>query len=411
MAQLGWIAGPAVIFIFAFVTYYTSALLAACYRSGDTVKGERSYSFIGTVQSHLGGLKEKLCGLVYYLNLFGFAIGSTIAASISVMRSNCFHKKGDQNPCHMSINPYMITFGVIEIVLSQSQDFDKLQWVLIMAAVMSFTYFTIALALGIAKVAGSLTGISIGTVTQTQKIWRSFQALGVIAFAYSFAIIFIEVQDTIKSPPSEVKTMRKATLVSLAVITLLYLLCSCMAFGAFGDMAPRHLLAGFGFFNPYWLIDIANAAITIHLVGAYQVYSQPFFAFIEKHATRRFADIQFINREIEIPVPGFRPYKLCVLRMICRTIFVIVTTVISMLLPFFNEVIGLLGAMAFWPLTVYFPIEMYIAQKKIPKWSTKWLCLQILSGACLVITIAAAAGSIAGVVLNLMSSKPFSTSF
>ena len=41
---------------------------------------------------------------------------------------------------------------------------------------------------------GSLTGISIGTVTQTQKIWRSFQALGAIAFAYSYSLILIEIQ-------------------------------------------------------------------------------------------------------------------------------------------------------------------------------------------------------------------------
>lgn len=41
---------------------------------------------------------------------------------------------------------------------------------------------------------GSLTGISIGTVTETQKIWRSFQALGDIAFAYSYSVILIEIQ-------------------------------------------------------------------------------------------------------------------------------------------------------------------------------------------------------------------------
>jgi hypothetical protein len=43
-------------------------------------------------------------------------------------------------------------------------------------------------------------GISIGTMTQagtvtgTQKIWRSLQALGAMAFAYSFSIILIEIQ-------------------------------------------------------------------------------------------------------------------------------------------------------------------------------------------------------------------------
>lgn len=47
---------------------------------------------------------------------------------------------------------------------------------------------------------GSLTGISIGaithagTVTPAQKLWRSLQALGAIAFAYSYSIILIEIQ-------------------------------------------------------------------------------------------------------------------------------------------------------------------------------------------------------------------------
>jgi hypothetical protein len=82
-----------------------------------------------------------------------------------------------------------------------------------------------------------------------------------------------------------------------------------------------------------------------------------------------------------------------------------------MLLPFFNDVVGILGALGFWPLTVYFPVEMYIVQKKIPKWSTRWICLQMLSMACLVISLVAVAGSIAGVVLDLKVYKPFKTSY
>lgn len=89
----------------------------------------------------------------------------------------------------------------------------------------------------------------------------------------------------------------------------------------------------------------------------------------------------------------------------------VTTTLISMLLPFFNDVVGILGAFGFWPLTVYFPVEMYIAQKKIRRWSTKWVCLQMLSLACLVISVAAAAGSVAGVVLDLKVYRPFKTSY
>ncbi|KAL0378190.1 UNVERIFIED_CONTAM: Amino acid permease 3 [Sesamum radiatum] len=420
-SSAGWIAGPTVMFLFSFVIYYTSTLLADCYRSGDPLFGKRNYTYMDAVRSNLGGSKVKFCGIIQYLNLFGVAIGYTIAASISMMaikRSNCFHASGEKDPCHMSSNPYMIAFGITQILFSQIPDFDQIWWLSIVAAVMSFTYSSIGLGLGIAKVAatgtfkGSLTGISIGTVTETQKIWRSFQALGDIAFAYSFSIILIEIQDTIKSPPSEAKTMKKASLISTVVTTAFYMLCGCMGYAAFGDLAPGNLLTGFGFYNPFWLLDIANAAIVIHLVGAYQVYCQPLFAFVEKHAAARWPESGFITKEISIHIPCLQqPYNLNMFRLVWRSVFVVLTTVISMLLPFFNDVVGILGAFGFWPLTVYFPVEMYIAQKRIAKWSTRWICLQMLSFACLAISIAAAAGSVAGVVLDLKVYRPFKTSY
>lgn len=54
VAQLGWIAGPIVMILFSFVTYYTSALLADCYRSGDSVSGKRNYTYMDAVQANLG---------------------------------------------------------------------------------------------------------------------------------------------------------------------------------------------------------------------------------------------------------------------------------------------------------------------------------------------------------------------
>ncbi|CAN1801493.1 Amino acid permease 3, partial [Linum perenne] len=421
-AQLGWIAGPSVMFLFSFVTYYTSTLLASCYRSGHPLTGKRNYTYMDAVKSNLGGSMVKFCGSVQYVNLFGVAIGYTIASSISMMavkRSNCFHASGGKDPCHMNANPYMIAFGIVEIIFSQIPDFDQLWWLSIVAAVMSFTYSTIGLGLGIAQVVanghimGSLTGITIGpSVTQTQKIWKSFQALGDIAFAYSYSIILIEIQDTLRSgPPSEAKTMKKSSLVSVSVTTLFYMLCGCFGYAAFGDQSPGNLLTGFGFYNPYWLLDIANVAIVVHLVGAYQVYCQPLFAFVEKQAVKRFPDSYFITTDIRIPLLPGRCYNLNLFRMVWRTVFVMLTTLISMLLPFFNGIVGLLGALGFWPLTVYLPVEMYIVQKNIPKWSMRWLCLQILSGACLIITIAAATGSIAGVLHDLKSAKPFHTTY
>lgn len=420
-AQLGWIAGPAAMLAFSFVTYYTSCLLSDCYRSPDPVTGKRNYTYMDAVRANLDGFQVWICGFSQYANLFGTAVGYTIAASISmtaIQRSNCFSSNGHDDPCHVSSNPYMIAFGVAEILLSQIPDFDQISWLSIVAAVMSFTYSTIGLGLGIAKVVevghfrGSFTGAAIGTVTKSEKIWNTFQALGNIAFAYSYSLILIEIQDTIKSRPAENKTMKKATLVGVTTTTVFYMLCGCMGYAAFGDNAPGNLLTGFGFYNPFWLIDIANAAIVIHLVGAYQVYCQPLFAFIEGWASKKWQDSDFINKEYALAIPFYGRFNVNLFRLVWRTAFVVTTTLISMLLPFFNNVVGLLGALAFWPLTVYFPVTMYIAQNKIPRWSSRWVAMQILSGVCLVVSVAAASGSIVGVVDALQKVyKPFHTNY
>ncbi|MCI57779.1 amino acid permease 2-like, partial [Trifolium medium] len=43
-----------------------------------------------------------------------------------------------------------------------------------------------------------------------------------------------------------------------------------------------------------------------------------------------------------------------------------------MALPSFTDIIGILGAVGFWSLAVYFPITMYLSEKKIRKWTRSW---------------------------------------
>lgn len=54
IAQLGWVAGPTVLVLFAFVNLYTSNLLTECYRSGDPITGQRNYTYMEAVKAHLG---------------------------------------------------------------------------------------------------------------------------------------------------------------------------------------------------------------------------------------------------------------------------------------------------------------------------------------------------------------------
>ncbi|XP_050210960.1 amino acid permease 6-like [Mercurialis annua] len=414
-AQLGWIAGPFALLCFAVITWFSSCLLADCYRYPGPIDGSRNPTYISTVKAHLGGIKYKLCGLSQYGNMVGVSIGYTITASISmaaISRANCFHKKGHDAGCHTSNNMFMIIFGITEIVLSQTPNFHELSFLSIVAAVMSFAYSSIGLGLSIAKIAGgshaktSLTGGAIGVnMSNTERIWNTFQALGDIAFAFAYSIVLIEIQDTLKSSPPENQVMKKASLVGVTVTTLFYLMCGTLGYGAFGDKAPGNLLTGFGFYEPFWLVDFANICIIIHLVGAYQVFSQPFFKLVEDWSNNKWPESKFLTKSYKIC--GI--YQLNFFRLIWRTSYVILTSLIAMIFPLFNSVLGLLGALSFWPLTLYFPIEMHISQAKIRAYSFTWIWLKILSFVCFVVSLIAVAASIRGIVKDLRHFKPLNS--
>ncbi|KAF8023679.1 hypothetical protein BT93_F1008 [Corymbia citriodora subsp. variegata] len=83
-AQLGWVAGPVVMFLFASVTYYTSTLLATSYRSGDPVTGKRNYTYMDAVSANLGMSHLHSCSRSYpYANVGGMSNHVVLGVKIS----------------------------------------------------------------------------------------------------------------------------------------------------------------------------------------------------------------------------------------------------------------------------------------------------------------------------------------
>jgi amino acid permease len=65
--------------------------------------------------------------------------------------------------------------------------------------------------------------------------------------------------------------MKSANKIGVFAMTCIFLLCACSGYGAFGKDTPGSILMGSGFKEPFWLIDLANVFLIVHLVGAYQV--------------------------------------------------------------------------------------------------------------------------------------------
>ncbi|KAL5783341.1 hypothetical protein ACOSP7_008370 [Xanthoceras sorbifolium] len=416
MAQLGWIAGVATLSIFSAISLYTSGLLADCYRA--PLSGKRNHTYMETVKTFLGGSQYVACGFVQYILLCGVTVNYTVTASISMVaisKSNCFHKEGHGSSCKFSNNPYMIAIGLAEIFLSQIPNFHELSWLSIIAAIMSFSYAGIGMGLSFAKVVlgkgerTTLTGVEIGMdLTAQEKTWRMFRAMGDMALACAYSPILIEVQDTLRSSPPENKMMKKANVISTLTATTLYMMCGCFGYAALGNNAPGNLLTGFGFYEPFWLIDLANVFIVVHLIGAYQVAAQPVFHLVESWASARWPRSKFVNEEYPLSICKTNfTISLNLFRLIWRSVFVVMSTLVSMAIPFFNEILALLGAFCYWPLTVYFPLEMYISRKKIKRGTIRWCGLQSLNLACFVVGLAVAISSIQGVSKALHTFKPF----
>ncbi|KAF8715043.1 hypothetical protein HU200_005695 [Digitaria exilis] len=394
------------------------------------------------------------CGLLQFVSLYGCGVAYTITTATSIraiLKANCYHDHGHDAPCNYGGSYYMLVFGAAQLLLSFIPDFHDMAWLSVVAAVMSFSYAFIGLGLGVATtickpiplllsltntpifpfvsvdhlyrkksygpmnvdirqassptcfcssangiIKGSITGVQMRT--PVQKIWRVSQAIGDIAFAYPYSLILLEIQDTLKSPPAENKTMKRASMISILVTTFFYLCCGCFGYAAFGSDAPGNLLTGFGFYEPYWLIDFANACIILHLLGGYQVYSQPIFQFVDRYFAEQFPDSGFVNDFHTVQLPCLPPWRVNLLRVCFRTLYVASTTAVAVAFPYFNEVLALLGALNFWPLAIYFPVEMYFIQRNVPRWSTRWLVLQSFSVVCLLVSAFALVGSIEGLI-------------
>ena len=90
-----------------------------------------------------------------------------------------------------------------------------------------------------------------------------------------------------------------------------------------------------------------------------------------------------------------------------RTVFVILTTLVAMIFPFFNAILSILGSISFWPITVYFPMHMYMIQAKIKKGSPTWMVFYVLSFVCLIVSLVSVIGSVADISQNLRHAKIF----
>lgn len=124
------------------------------------------------------------------------------------------------------------------------------------------------------------------------------------------------------------------------------------------------------------------------------------FASIERWLSER----EFVGKEYSLKTPGMGVVRVNPVRLSVRTAYVASTTTISLVFPYFNQVLGVLGSLNFWPMTIYFPVEMYLRHTGAEPWTAKWLSLRLFSLVFFLVAGFALVGSIQGLITAKLSS-------
>ena len=84
LAQLGWIAGIAIMLAFSAISIFTYNLVADCYRFPDPVTGKRNYTYMQAVKAYLGILHLSL--LIIMVVKFLVRVLLLISCQINIYR-------------------------------------------------------------------------------------------------------------------------------------------------------------------------------------------------------------------------------------------------------------------------------------------------------------------------------------
>jgi hypothetical protein len=118
--------------------------------------------------------------------------------------------------CGVSLTKYIFVFAAVHLILSQIPTFHHLWWVSIIGAIMSVGYSFLA---GILAIAAS-------SYSARESGWPHLRgvlnALGAVTFAYGGHSVLLEIQATLKVPPSAKESMMKGIVLANATSCLCY---------------------------------------------------------------------------------------------------------------------------------------------------------------------------------------------
>ncbi|XP_004298301.1 PREDICTED: lysine histidine transporter-like 6-like [Fragaria vesca subsp. vesca] len=186
-------------------------------------------------------------------------------------------------------------------------------------------------------------------------IFRVFNSLGQISFAFAGHAVALEIQATMPSTPERPSRipMWKGAVGAYIINAICYFPVALIGYWAFGQDVADNVLVDLK--RPAWLIASANLMVVVHVIGSYQVFAMPVFDLLER----------MMMKKLNFP-PGVA------LRLVARSAYVAFTLFVGVTFPFFGDLLGFFGGFGFAPTSYFLPSIMWLAIKKPKRFSTNW---------------------------------------
>ncbi|XP_071721725.1 GABA transporter 1-like [Rutidosis leptorrhynchoides] len=354
ISSLGWPLGVLSLVFATLTTWYSSILIASLWK------------WDGKMHTTYRHLAHSIYGNWGYWCIAFFqqvaSLGNNIAIQIAAASSLKAVYKYYNEDGSLTLQHFIIFFGIFELVLSQLPNIHSLRW---LNAVCTFSTIGFAgTAIGVTIYNGKK--IDRGTVSyslqgsSSSKMFKAFNGLGVIAFSFGDAML-PEIQSTVREPAK--KTMYKGIGAAYTVILLSYWQLAFTGFWAFGTGVQPFIVASLA--NPKWTIVMANLFAVIQISGCFQIYCRPTYALFE--------EIKVSSEQT-----GRFPTQKHIQRLLFTSLYMGLITLVAAAMPFFGDFVAICGAIGFTPLDFVFPVLAHLKAGKSPKNRSPIMILNIV---------------------------------
>lgn len=280
---------------------------------------------------------------------------------------------------------WYVVFACSAVLLAQFPNLNSIAGVSLIGALTAVGYCTLIWVLSVVQ--GRPDGVSYAPLEDIKSngIFRIFNALGIIAFAFRGHNLVLEIQGTLPSDgnhPSRVPMWRGVMFAYLIIAICLFPL-AIGGYWAYGDLIPGNG----GMLNALYkyhrkdtskaLLGLASLLVIINSLTSFQIYAMPVFDNLE---------FKLYTSKRNQPCPRW-------LRTLIRISFGCFAFFVSVALPFLPSLAGLIGGIAL-PITLAYPCLMRVIIKKPKKYGACWWVNWVFGISGLVLSVAVVTGAI-----------------